>query len=360
MALQLKFCHACHNEFYNNDVCPQCGSDFIENVIPSPASRYKKESTDCKKVEDSSDPASFYAEDEGEDDFEPFASTTPLHRRPQPPIPPPSSQANSQPRFPSPFRFTSQSSAPRPANQGTFVFGPYQQPQTPASTTPASNPGQPTNPMFMDGYRNILEQLLGGIGQPGSTTTAATSGTRMPNQDHPPFPRQPPQRTSTWGHPILSQPTFLQPEGHTLGGTPGQSTSSTTSAAGQAQGQQEPRPTTRRFHYSVTTYGSDGRVHHITNSPNPRSDSDGRQVPVPTLEDFLGLHGMPGNSFGGVPTQGGGGGQIYAGEDAFASGSLGLMLRHLMESVAPIHGDPGDYLRYVSTFPPCVPSPFAF
>ena len=40
MALQLKFCHACHNEFYNNDVCPQCGSDFIENVTPSPASRY--------------------------------------------------------------------------------------------------------------------------------------------------------------------------------------------------------------------------------------------------------------------------------------------------------------------------------
>jgi hypothetical protein len=159
---------------------------------------------------------------------------------------------------------------------------------------------------------------------------------------------------------MAAQPDFLQPQGHTLGGTPGQSTSSTTSASGQAQGQQETRPTTRRFHYSVTTYGSDGRVHHITNSPNPRSDSDGRQVPVPTLEDFLGLHAMPGNTFGGAPTQGGGGAQNYGGEDTFASGSLGLMLRHLMESVAPIHGDPGDYLRYVSALPPCVPSPFAF
>jgi hypothetical protein len=220
--------------------------------------------------------------------------------------------------------------------------------------------------MFMDGYRNILEQLLGGIGQPGSTATAANGGARIPNQDYPPFPGQPPQRISTWGHPIASQPTFLQGQGHTLGGTPGQSTSSTTPGAGQAQEQQQTRPTTRRFHYSVTTYGSDGRVHHITNSPNPRSDSpmsDGRQVPVPTLEDFLGLHGMPGNTFGGVPTQGGGGGgggQNYGGEDAFASGSLGMMLRHLMESMTPIHGDPGDYLRYVSTLPPCVPSPFAF
>ena len=32
MAPQLKFCHACHNEFYDSDRCPQCDSDFIENV----------------------------------------------------------------------------------------------------------------------------------------------------------------------------------------------------------------------------------------------------------------------------------------------------------------------------------------
>jgi len=206
----------------------------------------------------------------------------------------------------------------------------------------------------MDGYRNILEQLLGGIGgHPGST---ANGGTRIPNQDYPLFPGQPPQRISTWGHPIASQLPVLQ------GGSPGQFPSFTTSSGGeQGQGQQQSRPT-RRFHYSVTTYGPDGRVHHITNSPNPRSDSpmpEGRQVPVPTLEDFLGLHAMPPHMYGGVPAsaQGGGAGQTYSGEEAFASGSLGMMLRHLMESVTPIHGDPGDYLRYVYSLTPCVALP---
>ena len=80
---------------------------------------------------------------------------------------------------------------------------------------------------------------------------------------------------------------------------------------------------------------------------------DGRQVPVPSLEDFLGIHGMPSYGAGG-PTQGGnagGGGQNY-GQDSFGPGSLGMMLRQLMESVTPMHGDPGDYLRYVFTSSP--------
>jgi len=194
----------------------------------------------------------------------------------------------------------------------------------------------------MDGYRNILEQLLGGIGQPGSTANGGA--TRIPNQDYPPFPGQPSQR-STWGGPI---PFTFPGQGYTLGGTPGGS-----SGAGQAQGGQQTRPP-RRFHYSVTTVGPDGRVRHMTNSP--RSDSpmpEGRQVPVPTLEDFLGLHGMPAYGPGGH-TQGGGNGQNY-GQDPFGPGSLGMMLRQLMESVAPMHGDPGDYLRYVFTSSPPQP-----
>ncbi len=32
MAPQLKFCHACHNEFYDAAACPRCGSDFLEDV----------------------------------------------------------------------------------------------------------------------------------------------------------------------------------------------------------------------------------------------------------------------------------------------------------------------------------------
>lgn len=85
----------------------------------------------------------------------------------------------------------------------------------------------------------------------------------------------------------------------------------------------------------MTTVGPDGRVRHISN--NPRSDSPmPAQIPVPTLEDFLGMHGHPG--FG---TQAG------AYDEPFGPGSVGLMLRHLMERVAPIHGSSGDYLPFV-------------
>ena len=78
-------------------------------------------------------------------------------------------------------------------------------------------------------------------------------------------------------------------------------------------------------------------------------------MPVPTLEDFLGMHDMPGYGAGGAGGGGGGGGQNY-GQDSFGPGSLGMMLRQLMESVTPMHGDPGDYLRYVFT---SSPSPYA-
>jgi hypothetical protein len=60
-----------------------------------------------------------------------------------------------------------------PQQQPSSPTSPYREPTIP-STNPyplppqAGQPGaarQPTNPMFEDGYRNILEQLLGGLGQ---------------------------------------------------------------------------------------------------------------------------------------------------------------------------------------------------
>ena len=294
-----------------------------------------------KKVEDSNDPASFYVDDGAREDFEPFASTTPLqHQRPRPP-PSPSSSPTIPQQLPPPFRFTSQSSGPRPGNQDPFGFGAYQQNQNPSSTTSSASSGQPPNPMHMDGYRNILEELLGGIGYPPAT---ANGSTHIPNHDYPPFPGPSPQQPSSWGGPLVPQPIFQGP-GHFLARTQGQSTPTT--SGGQSQ---QSRPI-RRFHYSVTTYGPDGRVHHISN--HPRSDTplpEGRQVPVPTLEDFLGLHGMP--PYGGGPTTQGGGPNY--GEDPFSPGSLGTILRQLMESVAPMHGDPGDYLRHVCSLYLCL------
>jgi hypothetical protein len=189
--------------------------------------------------------------------------------------------------------------------------------------------------MFLDGYRNILEQLLGGIGQNGGQQ----NGARSPTHEYPPYPGQQPNYGAPNGIPNgVYNPFPVPPQnygtpngarspygpGHILGGTP------------QPQYQPQPRPT-RRVHYSVTTIGPDGRVHHITNESRPDSPlPGGRQVAVPTLENFLEMHNQhlrpePGTDY----------------EDPFGGGQLGMMLRHIMESVTPIHGSRGDYLPYV-------------
>ena len=166
------------------------------------------------------------------------------------------------------------------------------------------------NPMYIDGYRHILEHLLGGMGQT----------VRAPNQGYPPFP------TPTWGIPPNPPRSPFAGTGQPLGASP-------------PPPQQQPGGNARRY-YSVTTYGPGGVTHH--SNINPRSDSqllEGRQIAVPTLQDFLGMHTHPGYTTTSQPQMG------Y--DDPFGPGNVGMMLQHMMQSMAPIHGNPGDYLRPV-------------
>jgi hypothetical protein len=208
--------------------------------------------------------------------------------------------------------------------------------------------------MFMDGYRHILEQLLGGIGQRGQPQDPQFNNPNVNNNNHfhqplGPFQQQEAFRTPG---PFQQQGQYQQPQqgvfpqgmfqgfGHVMGG-------------GGQQPQRGPQPVpqpqvprvTQRFHYSMTTVGPDGRVHHISNDPPGVAGEGGRQIPVPTLNDFLGMHGQ-GNVRGGGPNAGGGGGEPGF-EDPFGYHPLGMMLRQLMEGMAPIHGERGDYLPYV-------------
>jgi hypothetical protein len=153
--------------------------------------------------------------------------------------------------------------------------------------------------MFMEGYRTILEQLLGGLSQPG---------VRGP---------QPNQQQGFGGQGI------------------------------PAQGQRSAPRSTGHFHYSVTTVGHDGRVHRYTNNSRPESPiSGGRQIPVPTVTDFLGMQNV------GVEPDGGQQ-HFHTTQGPFAEGSLQTMLRSLMETLGPMHGmlgNPGDYIPHVSLF----------
>ena len=192
--------------------------------------------------------------------------------------------------------------------------------------------------MFMDGYRNILEQLLGGLDQ--------VRNGPQPAQNYPPrYPTQPPQQPA--------DPSRFAPfpvDGPSLG-----------TGAPQPQPQPQPQQPRGHFHYSVTTYGPDGTVRQYTNSPRPDTPmAGGRQIVVPTLEDFLGMHmGAHMGATSGFPPPYGSaarGGTAQAPypqrpEDPYlAVGGPLNMLAQMLESMAPLHGNPGDYLRPVCSF----------
>ena len=173
-----------------------------------------------------------------------------------------------------------------------------------------------TNPMYMDEYRDILEHLFGGLSLAG----------RPPNQSYPPFPGQPSQ---AWGTPPNPPRSPFAGTGQPLGASP-------------PPPQQQPGGNTRRFHYSVTTYGPGGVTHHTNISPRSNSPlPEGRQIAVPTLQDFLGMHTHPGYTTTSQPQMG------Y--DDPF--GSVGMMLQHMMQGIAPVHGNPEDYIRPVRLAP---------
>lgn len=181
--------------------------------------------------------------------------------------------------------------------------------------------------MFIDGYRNILEHFIGGIGQAQPMQpmqpiqpmqTPQQQSRSPPNRYNPLFPGQQRYGWSTASSSSSFQGPGARPDG--------------TSSSDQ---QQQPN-NIRRFRYSVTTVGPDGVIHQITNNPGPHSPiPEGRQVPVPTLQDFLGIHGTTHPGFQ---------------QDPFQNGSLGMVLQQMFEGMG-IHGNPGDYLRHVISFP---------
>jgi hypothetical protein len=274
------------------------------------------------QIEPGHDPAAFYASEEddgyGHSNYgDPFTHAgEPPFIIPRPPPPPPQvqpQQPQSQtPRAQTPF-FSPGRNPHYPADP--FGFGGTTYPNANASPSPASQhrpTPQPQNPLFMEGYRDILEQLLAPQSQ---IPQQQPNGIRASS----PYPQ--PQS------PSVSGPFYGQ--GHRLGGTP--------------QPVPQPQPTGARstapgprFHYSVTTYGPDGRVHHMSNHPN-QSDFNGRQIPVPSLNEFLGMHQVHPDGSMGRPSEFG---------DPFNGGPLGLMLRQFMERMVPMQGNRGDYLPY--------------
>lgn len=171
------------------------------------------------------------------------------------------------------------------------------------------------NPMYMDEYRHILEHLFGTVGP----------AVRLPSQGYPPFPGQSQQ---PWGIPPNPPRSPFAGTGQPLGASP-------------PPPQQQPGGSTRRYHYSVTTYGPGGFTHHSSRSSSPMPE--GRQVAVPTVQDFLGTHTHPGYTTTSQPQMGYG--------DPLGVGSVGMMLQHMMQSLGAIHGNPGDYLRPVQLSP---------
>jgi hypothetical protein len=153
----------------------------------------------------------------------------------------------------------------------------------------------------MDGYRGILEFLTGGVAQPNT---------------FPPTNQPQPQYQGV-NSPYATPNGTIHGPGNTLG-----------SGASSPQPQSTPQ---RRFHYSFTTYGPDGSVRHFSSDPQSGpAMPPGRQIAVPTVPDFLGLHSLMGPYPGGAQ-----GGDPY------------MMIRNLLEGVMPMHGNFGDYLHPV-------------
>lgn len=240
-----------------------------------------------------------------------------------------------------------------------FGFGSGQTQQGVGAGPPGPSQPQGTNPILMDGYRHILEQLLGSVGQPPAQFAPRTQNT---NHHHPnnPFAQQPrigpfqqhqafhpqnpfqpqgqyPQQSAgpfqAPGSPFFHGGLYPRP-GHVLGTQP--------RIPQPVPQPQVPRSTTR-FHYSMTTVGPDGRVHHVSNDPERQPNvAGGRQIPVPTLNDFL---EMQGNTRG-ADRGGRGSMDEPAFDESFGYHPLGLMLQRIMEGITP-HGERGDYLPYV-------------
>ena len=243
-----------------------------------------------------------------------------------------------------------------------FGFGSGQAQQGAGAGTSGTPRPQGADPTLNE-YRNILEQL-----RTGNQQRALEDFYRPPpnfnnNNNNPNNPfqqsrvgpfqqqdafrpqeqyQQPGQYPQQGGgqFPPQGSPSFLgglyQGQRHVLGAQP--------------QGPQPvPQPqvpwNTRGFHYSMTTVGPDGRVHHISNGSGFQPHvAGGGQIPVPTVNDFLEMHG---NTGGG----GAGGAGIPPAEgppieNPYGDHPLGMML-YLMERLAPIHGQRGDYLPYV-------------
>lgn len=186
--------------------------------------------------------------------------------------------------------------------------------------------------MFLDGYRDILEYLVGGVVHP--------SFAGQPSHQQPQY-----QGTS---QSYVTPNSTIRGAGFTLGSTTGPSQAQQPSYSGRgrtlgnsAGSSQPPPPPTRRFQYSFTTYGPDGSVHHVSNDPNSTpSIPGGRQIPVPTLQDFLGWHNVMGPYTGTTP-----GGYV----DPHAAAAM-MTLQNLLGAI-PMHGNTGDYMR------PVIPAP---
>ena len=88
------------------------------------------------------------------------------------------------------------------------------------------------------------------------------------------------------------------------------------------------------------TVGPDGRVSHISSSDsdNLHPDVSGRQVPVPTIDDFLNVNRS--HPDGSPP------GTRPPPDFDDLLGPLGLMLRQFMGGPASLHGSRGDYVPY--------------
>lgn len=87
-------------------------------------------------------------------------------------------------------------------------------------------------------------------------------------------------------------------------------------------------------------------VTNDSDAPDNPMMQGGRQIPVPTLNDFLGMHHGP--AAGAVPNG-------NRNEEWEAYGPLGVMLRQFMEGgMLPLHGERGDYLPMVRSYIVCI------
>ena len=294
------------------------------------------------QVEGDNDPAAFhYADDDEPQDFPPFHS---FHI----PRPPPVPGAQTRPQ-PDPSQRRPTPSMNGGLGQDPFGFPPSQPSRTTSSGITSPLPSPPPNPMFMDGYRNILEQLLGRLDQQGLQQQQPQPQPQpypypYPNPHYPAFA---PQQSGHQQFPHQPPPLYGSPSSRIGSPNPYPMPGRPLAATPMNQPQPQPYPPqphpnpTRRFHYSATVLGPDGQIRTYTSSSD-RSDSPflgspNGQVAVPTLSDFLGMHNA--NARFGQPPG--------TNPQDPLGGNVGMMLRNILESVTPIHGDRGDYLPFV-------------